>query len=181
MEPVEFFLAISSALDVFRWSIRRFGMLKGGTFILSDENWCLNGRWRSGDGNDKLSNFNLLRCCRSMQSSISCRTLMSVESLLFECTPAEMMNEKSELIFHTSVVHTHSPRSTCQQSNWKNVMPTHLEQYHELFQVERRIHGLRYQRWHHSSRHHVYTQSVLLVAQHYPIDVCGVWEKSEVR
>lgn len=74
MEPVEFFLAMSSALDVLRWSMRRFGMLNGGTCMLSDENWCLRGRCRSGDGRDRLSNFNLLRCCRSMQSSISWRT-----------------------------------------------------------------------------------------------------------
>lgn len=73
-EPVEFFRAISSALDVFRWSIRKLGMLNGGTCMLSDENWCLNGRCRSGDGIDKLSNFSLLRCCRSMWSNISCKT-----------------------------------------------------------------------------------------------------------
>lgn len=49
-------------------------MLNGGTCMLSDENWCLNGRCRSGDGIDKLSNFSLLRCCRSMWSNISCKT-----------------------------------------------------------------------------------------------------------
>ena len=38
-EPVEFFLAMSSALEVFRWSIRRLGMLNGGTCMLSEENW----------------------------------------------------------------------------------------------------------------------------------------------
>lgn len=70
--PVEFLRAISSALDVLRWSMRKLGILNGGTCILSDENWCLNGRCRSGDGIDKLSNFNLLRCCRSMWSNISC-------------------------------------------------------------------------------------------------------------
>lgn len=76
--PVEFFRAMSSALDVFRWSIRRLGMLKGGTCILSDENWCRSGRWRSGDGIDKLSSFSLFRCCRSMWSSISCRTYRNI-------------------------------------------------------------------------------------------------------
>lgn len=37
-DPVEFFRAISSAELVFRWSIRRFGILNGGTCILSEEN-----------------------------------------------------------------------------------------------------------------------------------------------
>lgn len=36
--PVEFFRAISSALDVLRWSMRKLGILNGGTCILSDEN-----------------------------------------------------------------------------------------------------------------------------------------------
>lgn len=57
--PVEFFLAISSALDVFLCSILKFGMLNGGTCMLSELIWCLNGLCRSGLGNDKLSNFNL--------------------------------------------------------------------------------------------------------------------------
>lgn len=73
--PVEFLRAISSALDVFRWSIRRFGILNGGTCILSDEYWWRKGRCRSGDGSDKLSNFNLFLCCRSILSSISWSTL----------------------------------------------------------------------------------------------------------
>lgn len=73
-DPVEFLRAISSALDVFRWSILKLGMLNGGTCMLSDENWCLSGRWRSGDGIDRLSSFSLFRCCRSMWSSISCKT-----------------------------------------------------------------------------------------------------------
>lgn len=72
--PVEFFRAMSSALDVFLWSIRRFGILNGGTFILSWENWCLKGRCLSGDGIDKLSSFNLFRWCRSIWSNISCNT-----------------------------------------------------------------------------------------------------------
>lgn len=77
-EPVEFFRAISSALDVLRWSIRKLGILNGGTCMLSDENWWRSGRCRSGDGNDKLSNFSLLRCWRSMQSSISWRTWLNI-------------------------------------------------------------------------------------------------------
>uniref|UniRef100_A0A8D8B285 (northern house mosquito) hypothetical protein n=1 Tax=Culex pipiens TaxID=7175 RepID=A0A8D8B285_CULPI len=36
--PVEFFRAMSSALDVLRWSMRKFGMLNCCTFMLSDEN-----------------------------------------------------------------------------------------------------------------------------------------------
>lgn len=84
-EPVEFFRAISSALDVLRWSIRKLGMLNGVTCMLSDENWCLNGRCRSGDGIDKLSNFSLLRCCRSMWSSISCKTCEHILSRRCAC------------------------------------------------------------------------------------------------
>lgn len=42
--PIEFFLAISSAEDVFLCSIRRLGILKGGTCMLSVLHWCLKGR-----------------------------------------------------------------------------------------------------------------------------------------
>lgn len=90
-KPVEFFRAISSALDVFRWSIRKLGMLNGGTCMLSDENWCLNGRCRSGDGIDKLSNFSLLRCCRSMWSNISCKTYFETN-----VKPITRMNKKRQ-------------------------------------------------------------------------------------
>lgn len=72
-DPVEFLRAMSSALDVLRWSMRKLGMLKGGTCMLSEENWWRNGRC-GGEGIERLSSFSLLRCCRSMWSSISCST-----------------------------------------------------------------------------------------------------------
>lgn len=71
--------------------------------------------------------------------------------------------------------------STLQLKNCCAAAQTHLEQYHELFQVERGIDGLRYQWWHHTSRHHVHTQSVLLVAQHYPVDVCKIEQVWDVK
>lgn len=141
MEPVEFFLAMSSALDVLRWSIRRFGMLKGGTCILSDENWCRRGRCLSGDGRDKLSNFSLLRCCRSMQSNISWRTWVAIRKTISLVKPVS--------------------------TNFK----THLKQNHELFQIQWWINGLWKQRRHNSSCHHVHRQSILFVAQHDSINV----------
>jgi hypothetical protein len=52
---------MSSALEVLRCSIRRLGMLNGCTCMLSELNWCLRGRCRSGLGRDKLSSFSLLR------------------------------------------------------------------------------------------------------------------------
>lgn len=59
--PVEFLRAMSSALEVLRCSIRRLGMLNGCTCMLSELNWCLRGRCRSGLGSDRLSSFSLLR------------------------------------------------------------------------------------------------------------------------
>lgn len=74
--PPEFFLAISSALDVLRWSIRKLGILNGGiAFILSVEYWCLKVRWRSGDDIDMFSIFKRLRCCRSIFSKKACIAL----------------------------------------------------------------------------------------------------------
>lgn len=57
--PAEFLRAMSSALEVLRCSMRRLGMLKGGTCMLSELYWCLSGRWRSGLGRDRLSSFSL--------------------------------------------------------------------------------------------------------------------------
>lgn len=76
--PVEFLRAISSALEVFLCSIRKLGILKGGTCILSELYWCLNGRCRSGLGNERLSNFNLFLWFLSIWSSISWSTSSSI-------------------------------------------------------------------------------------------------------
>ena len=56
---MEFFLAISSALEVFLCSTLRLGMLNGGTCILSELYRCLRGLCRSGLGNVIESNFSL--------------------------------------------------------------------------------------------------------------------------
>jgi hypothetical protein len=68
--PVEFLRAISSALEVLRCSMRRLGMLKGCTCMLSELNWCLRGRWRSGLGRDKLSSFSLFLWFLQKHSSV---------------------------------------------------------------------------------------------------------------
>lgn len=60
-EPVEFFLAISSALDVFLCSTLKFGMLNAGTCILSELNRCRSGRCRSGLVKLYVSSFSLFR------------------------------------------------------------------------------------------------------------------------
>lgn len=68
--PAEFFLAMSSALDVFLCSMRRLGMLKGGlACMLSVLNWWRSGRCRSGLGSDRLSSLSLLRWFLSTPSN----------------------------------------------------------------------------------------------------------------
>lgn len=55
---VLFFRAMSSAEEVLRCSMRKFGMLKGATYILSVLCWCRKLRYRSGLDNDRLSKVN---------------------------------------------------------------------------------------------------------------------------
>lgn len=55
---VLFFRAMSSAEEVLRCSILKFGMLKGATYILSVLCWCRKLRYRSGLDNDRLSRVN---------------------------------------------------------------------------------------------------------------------------
>lgn len=57
--PAEFFLTISSALDVLRCSIFKFGMLKFCPCMLSELYRCLKGLCLSGLCIDIVSNFNL--------------------------------------------------------------------------------------------------------------------------
>lgn len=57
--PILLFLAISSADEVLRCSIRKFGILNGGTCTLSVLYWCRRGRYLSGLGSERLSSVNL--------------------------------------------------------------------------------------------------------------------------